>query len=155
MVFFAKACGIAGQQEKGLNTINECIKLGEKTGELWFQAEAWRTKGELLLIQANQTADEENKSEALFCFENAYGIAQAQGAKMWELWAAMSMAKFYAAKGQPEVGRKILQQTYDWFTEGFKTRELQQAQLLLESLSYLWVNDVQVPIHRKHYERMD
>jgi predicted ATPase len=89
----------------------------------------------LLLIQANQTADEENKSEALDCFKHAYQIAKEQDTKMWELRAAMSIAKFYAAKGQTEMGRNILQQTYDWFTEGFKTRELQQAKLLLESLS--------------------
>ncbi len=134
LVFFAKACGIAGQQKKGLKTINECIALGEKTGELWFQAEAWRTKGELLFSQSDQSKDKENRSDALDCFKHAYQIAQEMGAKMWELRAAMSIAKFYAAKGQPEVGRKILQETYDWFTEGLETNELQQAKLLLESL---------------------
>jgi hypothetical protein len=88
----------------------------------------------LLLIQANQTADEENKSEALDCFKHAYQIAKEQDAKMWELRAAMSIAKFYASKGQPEVGRKMLHETYDWFTEGLETNELQQARILLESL---------------------
>jgi hypothetical protein len=46
----------------------------------------------------------------------------------------MSLAKFYASQAQPEVGRELLQETYDWFTEGFEIKELQQARMLLNSL---------------------
>ncbi len=134
LIFFAKACAIAGQQKLGFDIINECIALGEKTGELWFQAEAWRIKGELIISGNNRLGEKDDLSEALLCFKDAYKTAQEQGGKMWELRAAMSLAKFYASQAQPEVGRELLQETYDWFTEGFETKELQQARMLLNSL---------------------
>jgi hypothetical protein len=35
----------------------------------------------------------------------------------------------------PEAERRMLAETYGWFTEGFDTKDLQEAKALLEALS--------------------
>jgi DNA-binding SARP family transcriptional activator/tetratricopeptide (TPR) repeat protein len=136
LLFFARACLTAGHKLRGREAIKQCLQVGEETGELWLQAEAWRIKGELLLIDKNsQQAGEAEKTDALGCFWNAYRIAKEQKAKMWELRAAMSIADLLSSQHQPVEARKILNETYQWFTEGFNTRDLQEAQYLLDSLS--------------------
>ncbi|MDT8381598.1 MAG: BTAD domain-containing putative transcriptional regulator [Brevefilum sp.] len=135
LLLFAKACLTAGQILRGLDAIEQCLIVGENTGELWLQAEAWRIKGELLLISKNtQQAGEEKTADALNCFWNAYRVSKTQGAKLWELRAAMSIADILSSQNQTVEARKILNETYQWFTEGFNTRDLKEAQNLLDSL---------------------
>jgi predicted ATPase len=135
LVFFGQACLEEGLKERGLDAVNQSLSLGDETGELWFQAEAWRVKGELLLIiEEDRQANKAKETEALECFMNAYRIAGVQKAKMWELRAAVSMAGFYKTQNQTEKARKILNDTYQWFTEGFETKDLEKAKSLFDSL---------------------
>jgi hypothetical protein len=132
---FAKACLTAGQILRGLDVIEKCLIVGENTGELWLQAEAWRIKGELLLISNNtQQAGGEKMADALNCFWSSYNVAKSQKAKMWELRAAMNLADILSSQNQAVEARKILNETYQWFTEGLTTRDLKAAQNLLDSL---------------------
>ena len=57
-------------------------------GTRWTEAALHRLHGELLLAQ--RTA-ETNEAEA--CFSRALAVAREQGAKMWELRAATSLAR--------------------------------------------------------------
>jgi predicted ATPase len=132
LVFFAGVCLKAGQRAKGLKAIEESIQLGEETGELWFQAEAWRTKGELLLLRAGDGQPE--KQDAQTCFETALQIAREQGAKAFELRAAISLAHLWQAHGHPVEALQILDEAYSLFTEGFQTADLKEARHLIESL---------------------
>jgi len=135
LVFLSEACLQKGQRERGLKAIQESIDLGDKTGERWFQAEAWRIKGELILFSENgMEPGARQKAEALVCFQEALVIAETQNAKMWALKIAMSLAKFYAVEAKWAEGIKILEKVYGSFTEGFDTRCLRQAGQLLESL---------------------
>ena len=82
LVFLGQACGTAGQIARGLASVDESLALAEQTGELWFQSEAWRVKGELLRLQAGQQAEPEaSLREAEACFERARQVARQQGAK--------------------------------------------------------------------------
>lgn len=68
LVFFGQACLEAGLRKLGLDAVDQSISLGEETDELWFQAEAWRVKGELLLInEDDRQANKAEKAEALKC----------------------------------------------------------------------------------------
>jgi len=135
LLMFSKACLTAGQILRGLDAIEKCLIVGENTGELWLQAEAWRIKGELLLISNNtQQAGGEKKAGALNCFWNAYNVAKSQKAKMWELRTAISMAKLLYIENRRDEAREILNKTYAWFTEGFETMDLQKARSLMTSL---------------------
>jgi predicted ATPase len=62
------------------------------------------------------------------------GLARAQEAKLWELRAAVSLARLYRDQGRPAAARDLLAPVYSWFTEGFDTLDLKQAKALLDEL---------------------
>ncbi|MBI3798057.1 MAG: hypothetical protein HY268_13960 [Deltaproteobacteria bacterium] len=39
-------------------------------------------------------------------------------------------------QGKREEARQLLAEIYDWFTEGFDTKDLQEAKAMLEELAY-------------------
>ena len=124
LVLFGRACGKSGYIERGLLVVNESIELAEKTGELWYQAEAFREQGRLLIQQNTDLNEAEN------CFLTAYEIARQQQAKMLELRAVISLYKLWQQQGK-ENGRELLAQIYGSFTEGFDTPDLLAAKALL------------------------
>ncbi len=54
LALLAEACKEAGQIEEGLTTLTEALAQVDKTGERFYEAELYRLKGELLLMQENQ-----------------------------------------------------------------------------------------------------
>jgi predicted ATPase len=73
------------------------------------------------------------KAEAYF--QEALVVARAQQAKSWELRAAMSLARLWRDQGKSQQAHELLAQVYDWFTEGFDTRDLKEAKALLDQLT--------------------
>ena len=55
--------------------------------------------------------------------------------RLWELRAAVSMARVWARHGQNAQALDLLEPVYGWFTEGFDTRDLIEAQVLLGGLA--------------------
>ena len=51
-----------------------------------------------------------------------------------ELRAATSLARLLRDQRRPAEARALLAPIYDWFTEGFDTRDLISAKALLEEL---------------------
>jgi predicted ATPase len=47
----------------------------------------------------------------------------------------MSMAQLWRDQGKRDGARKLLAPVYDWFTEGFDTRDLKEARALLDELA--------------------
>ena len=76
------------------------------------------------------------ETEAEECFWKAIEIARRQQAKSLELRAAMSLSRLWQKQGRKEEARKMLAEIYNWFTEGFDTKDLQEAQGLLEELRH-------------------
>ena len=70
------------------------------------------------------------------CFLKAIEIAQKQQAKSWELRATMSLARLQQQQGKAHEALKMLSTVYNWFTEGFDTKDLQEAKGLLEELHH-------------------
>jgi len=56
-----------------------------------------------------------------------------QQAKAWELRAATSLSRLWQQQGKRTAARELLAPGYGWFTEGFDTADLQEAQALLEA----------------------
>jgi predicted ATPase len=73
------------------------------------------------------------KAEAYF--DRALAAARQQQAKSRELRAAMSMARLWRDQGKRTEARDLLAPVYDWFTEGFDTLDLKEANKLLDELS--------------------
>ena len=61
-------------------------------------------------------------------------ISRLQHARLFELRAAMSMARLWQRQGKPEDVRRLLEEISSWFTEGFDTFDLQEAAKLLRNL---------------------
>jgi len=72
--------------------------------------------------------------EAEAYLQQAIAVARRQGAKFLELRAVRSLGRLWQAQGKREAARQLLQETYHWFTEGFETPDLQEAQALLAAL---------------------
>jgi predicted ATPase len=78
------------------------------------------------------TPDPQGEAEAYFL--KALEIARQQQAKSWELRAAMSLARLWRIQGKDAKARQLLEEIYGWFTEGFDTKDLQDAAALLREL---------------------
>ncbi len=62
-------------------------------------------------------------------------MAREQGARSFELRAAMSLARLWRDQGKVSEACELLAPVYGWFTEGFDTRDLKEAKALLEELA--------------------
>jgi hypothetical protein len=69
------------------------------------------------------------------CFLKALDVARKQQAKSWELRAATSLARLWQQQGKNAKARQLLSPAYNWFTEGFDTKDLQEAKALLDDLT--------------------
>ena len=47
----------------------------------------------------------------------------------------MSLARLWRDQGEVRHARELLAPVYEWFTEGFDTRDLKDAKALLEELA--------------------
>ena len=128
IALLARACEIAGQIEEAVTLLDDALQIVERTGERWFAAELNRHKGQLLLRQGHSEAAEE-------LYRKALSIAEEQGAKLWELRAAVSLARLRRDQGRRAEARDLLAPVYGWFTEGFDTADLKEAKALLDELT--------------------
>lgn len=46
-----------------------------------------------------------------------------------------SLSRLLRDQGQRNEARRLLEETYGWFTEGFETADLQDARTLLDALA--------------------
>jgi predicted ATPase len=74
-----------------------------------------------------------SNAEALF--REALEVARRQQAKLWELRAAVSLARLRRDQGRCDEARDLLAPVYGWFTEGFNTVDLKEARGLLDQLT--------------------
>jgi predicted ATPase len=128
IALLAGACEIAGQIEESLTLWDDALRLVKRTGERWLAAELNRHKGQLLLRQGHSEAAEK-------LYRNALSIAAEQEAMLWELRAAVSLARLRRDQGRHAEARDLLAPVYGWFTEGFDTADLKDAKALLDELA--------------------
>jgi uncharacterized sporulation protein YeaH/YhbH (DUF444 family) len=97
----------------------------------------------------------EGEREAEECFHKAIEIARKQHAKSLELRAVMSLVRLrqqqaseqgaeskeqragnrkQGARNRLDEARTMLSEIYNWFTEGFETKDLREAKALLDEL---------------------
>jgi class 3 adenylate cyclase/predicted ATPase len=127
LTLLADACRMAGQLQTALDHLIEARRLAEETQERWAQTETFRLRGHVLLAMGDQAAAEAS-------YDNALAIARQQSAKLWELCAAMSLARLWCDQGKRTEAHQLLAPVYGWFTEGFDTPHLKEAKALLDEL---------------------
>ena len=119
-----------GHTEDGLQALAEAHTLVEQHEERWWEAEIHRLRGVLLLRQPGTP-----QAEAETWLQRALDIARRQEAKSLELRAAMSLSRLWQQQGKQAEAHALLAPIYGWFTEGFDTKDLQEAKVLLEALA--------------------
>ena len=62
-------------------------------------------------------------------------VAREQQAKSWELRTSASLARLWQSLGKRKEAYDLLAPVYNWFTEGFDTKDLIEAKALLEELT--------------------
>ena len=67
-------------------------------------------------------------------FHQALQIAQKQRAKLFELRAATSLARFWLNQGRAQESRLLLTPICSWFTEGPETSDLSNSRRLLDKV---------------------
>jgi class 3 adenylate cyclase len=119
----------AGKPQQTLAAVNRWREFARINGEHHGEPEAERFEGQALL-----KIDISNAPLAEKHFRAAIDIATVQGAKSWELRAATSLARLLRDTGRRDEARATLAQIYNWFSEGFDTRDLKNAKALLDEL---------------------
>jgi predicted ATPase len=116
------------QPQNALPQLVEATSVSDRTQGKCYEAEIHRVRGDLFLSMHDDSAAEES-------FRDAINVAQHQSAKIWELRAAMSLARLWHDQGKRDEARELLAPVYGWFTEGFDTRDLKEAKALLDELA--------------------
>jgi predicted ATPase len=111
-----------------LGQLAEAQRIAEETQELLIQAETLRLRGDLLVQTGEPLAAEAT-------FHEAIALAQRQGAKLFELRSATSLARSWRDQGKRTEARDLLAPIYGWFTEGMDTPDLKEAKALLDELA--------------------
>jgi tetratricopeptide (TPR) repeat protein len=124
----AKAQSVVGLPKQGLATLDKALAIVEDTDERLWEPELHRTRAEIQKTQGEIGAVEVSLSKAI-------EIAHRQNAKSWELRATTDLAHLWHEMGRSDEAREMLGEIYVWFSEGFDTRDLKEAKVLLEKLS--------------------
>src|SRR5262249_39648762 len=129
MLLLAGAQQAAGQLAAAQTTVATGLAVAAQTGQPGWDADLHRVDGELLLALGG-AAD-----EAAAHYTRALDIARGYGARSYELRAATSLAHLWQQQGNRVEARDLLGPVYAGFTEGFDTRDLQEAKTLLAELA--------------------
>jgi predicted ATPase len=129
VLYLARAYAEFGEFDDASRSIGEAMTAVQTIKESWYEAEIHPLAGEIALCLPVPDA---TKAEA--CFECALESASVHQAKSWELRAAMSMARLWRDQGRRQQADDLLAPVYGWFTEGFDTLDLKDAQSLLKQL---------------------
>ncbi len=138
LALLAQAYQRTGQHSLALQTLDSALSVADQTGERTYAAELTRQQGELYLMisEENETSDKErtalNRAEDYF--QTALALARQQGAKSWELRAALSLCELWRTQNRFQDACTLLEPIYAWFSEGFNTKDLKRAKNLLEKL---------------------
>ncbi len=117
-----------------MDFLEQAITEVQRGGEQYYEAELYRIKGELILMKTDKKNRKEVEKEAAECFQESIAIAQNQMAKSFELRSSMSLCRLLQKQSKKDEARQLLSKIYNWFTEGFETRELKEAKAMLEEL---------------------
>lgn len=150
LALLAQAYQRAGQYTLALQTLDSALGVVTRTGERAYDAELTRRKGELCLVLDKETEAVAGKefggtpqhkhpsdntvARAESYFQEALAIARRQGAKSWELRAALSLSELWCVQDRYREAYNLLRPIYVWFSEGFDTKDLRRARHLLERL---------------------
>lgn len=127
MTLLAECYSKSGRYSEAISTLTEAFTIAEKNNDHWYEAEMYRLKGEILLLESKDITAAEQ------AFLKAIDIAKNQQAKLLKLRTLTSLVKLWQDSDKKPVARERLLEVYRWFNEGFQMPDLQQARILLDN----------------------
>lgn len=118
-----------GLARDGLASVDDTVKRIETKGDLVHMPEALRVKASVLLALQPQ-----RQHEATTCLVQSLDWSRHQGARSWELRAALDLASLQVSQQQVRCARATLAPALEKFTEGFDTADVKAAAELLACL---------------------
>jgi predicted ATPase len=125
----AASCERAGKAEEALSLLAQALAIAERTGERWFEAELYRLRGDWLLVHCSGM-----EAEAETCLHRALALARHQAAIMWELRAAVSLARFWSGRGRLREAGDLLVPLCDALARSRPIPDIEAARALLIEL---------------------
>jgi predicted ATPase len=119
---------MTGNLDAATALVDESIRRIRQGEDRAHFAEVLRIRGWLYIQQGKAQMAETDLRESI-------GVARTQKAKSWELRSSTTLARLLAERGEPGEAVNLLSPIYDWFTEGFDTKDLKEARALLDLLS--------------------
>ena len=127
-VLLAESLLLGQRCAEAVAVTEKAIAQFEKYRDLLCAPDLWTLKGEALLALGAPEAEIEE------CYQSGLALARELGAKVSELRAAARLARLRQGQGRAVAGLSLLQPVYDWFSEGFDTPDLREAEMLLAEL---------------------
>ena len=118
-----------GDLERGRADLRAAFAHLDRFGERYFEAELHRIGAAFRRWEGAPAVEVET------ALRRAMKIAEAQGARLWQLPAATDLARLWAEQGRRASAHDLLAPVYGWFTAGFDTAALKDAKALLDELS--------------------
>jgi predicted ATPase/class 3 adenylate cyclase len=118
-----------GEFQKALALCVDAQGRAHRIEEHIWEAELYRIEGDVRRAARHASTDVEE------CFCRALVVSRRQGARMFELRAAISLARLWRDQERNVEARDLLAPVYGWFTEGFDTVGLKDANALLNQLN--------------------
>jgi class 3 adenylate cyclase/predicted ATPase len=128
-IALAEAEARSGDLDRALTVLDEGLATAERMGFRAFEAELNRARGELLLKR-----DTANPAPAENAFLTAIAVAKQQGARSFELRAALSLAKLYRSVGRPVDAHAVLAPALEGFAPTSELPEIDEALELMAAI---------------------
>jgi len=119
---------IAGRYDDGLRQVEKALRIASDIGESFYLPRLFQLRAKLM--EASGQIDETTEASLRRSLE----LAVLQGAKAFELRAAIGLGGLWSRQGKGDQARQLLRPICDWFTEGHDTSDFREAKALLEAL---------------------
>jgi adenylate cyclase len=127
----------AGDPTAAALAIDDALHTVRQMEARFYEAELYGVKADVLAQNLRNERDERRAADVLreseVALRQSFDVAAAQGAKSLQLRAAMRLARLATTAPASKAALNLLSDTYGWFSEGFTTRDLTDARMLLRS----------------------
>ncbi|MGO9602139.1 MAG: adenylate/guanylate cyclase domain-containing protein [Candidatus Binataceae bacterium] len=131
LALLAEVQSNSGDAEGAIATVEDGLQASQSLKV--FVPELLRVRAEARLKMAAQAG--ENLTLAKADLKEAIALSQAMGAKLFELFAATTLARIYKERGEKRAARDLLAPVYASFAEGLETPAVRAVKAFLDELS--------------------
>jgi tetratricopeptide (TPR) repeat protein len=123
----AETLALAGDIHMALSEVDAALTYADESGNVYWSAHLLKLKGDYVFARSGSAV------EAEAWYRCALEVARSQGARSLELRAVIALARLWQKQGKCVEAHALLSEIYNWFTEGFDTADLKEAEALLDA----------------------